>query len=214
MTRFSVIADAPAVTKGLVREFRVRWALEEIGMPYQEMRVPLKDLKGEENVSLQPFGQVPALQDESVSMFESAAIVLYLGENNEVLLPREKAERARAMSWVIAAVNSVEPVISMLSNLKFRFQNESWCSQAKPGFEELVDLKLGFLSRYLGGKTYLEKNFTAGDLMMTTVLRILQHEDVLKRYKNLVEYQKRNEERPAFQRALVDHEKLYMEEKK
>lgn len=192
----------PDLGRGQVRDLRVRWALEELGLAY---RVRLLDLFGErpdDYFREQPFGQVPVFVERDVRMFETGAILLYLGERGEMLLPRDDAGRTRAMSWLVAALNSVEPTIWNLVEIDIFDPDEEWARLRRPQAVEAVRQRLGRLSEWLGGKNYLEDRFTVGDLMMTTVLRILRFTDLVAEHPNLAAYQERCEARPAFQRAL------------
>lgn len=209
MNRFSVITGAPAFTKGYVKEFRVRWALEEMGLAYEELRHSLKEIKSSDYLRHQPFGQVPIFMDDDVSMFESGAIVLYLAEKSEVLMSRDVAKRARVLSWIFAALNSIEPVVAQLSMIDIFAKGEEWAKLRRPRAIEMIDGKLGQLAQWLGDKQYLESDFSAADLLMTTVLRDICDPALLAKYPTLKSYVKRNEERAAFKRALESHSKLY-----
>lgn len=193
----------PDFAKGLVRDLRVRWALEEARLDY---RVGLLDARGErpEDYFLaQPFGQVPFFNDGEVRMFETGAIVLHIAERSEVLMPRDPAGRARATTWVIAALNSVEPMINELVNIDLFHAGAEWARLRRPEAEARVRQRLARLSAALGDRDHFEDRFTAGDLMMTTVLRILRHTDLVAEQPNLARFQARCEARPAFERALA-----------
>jgi glutathione S-transferase len=193
----------PDLAQGLVRDLRVRWALEELGFDYRVRLLDLLSERPEDYFREQPFGQVPVFIEGDVRMFESGAILLYLGERGEMLLPRDDAGRTRAMSWVVAALNSVEPIIWQLIEIDIFDPNAEWARLRRPQVEEAVRQRLGRLSGWLGTRDYLEDRFTAGDLMMTTVLRILRQTDLVAEHPNLARYQARCEARPAFQRALA-----------
>lgn len=152
----------------------------------------------------QPFGQVPIYKDGEVEMFESGAIVLHLGERCETLLPRDNAARARAVTWVLAALNGVEPIVMQLPVVDLFARDEQWAKLRRPSLVDSISQRLGRLSDWLGEREYLEDRFTAGDLMMTTVLRILRDTDIVAGYPNLAAYQRRCEARPAFEQALAD----------
>lgn len=195
----------PNFAQGLVRDLRVRWALEEAGLSYQENLIGFDKLKSPEYGKLQPFNQVPLYQEDDLILFESGAILLHIGEKSEHLLPSAAAPRARAIGWVFAALNSVEPAISNLTELDLFRQKDEWAQAARPAYLEFAQCRLQALSQHLAGREFLEEQFTVGDLMMTTVLRIPRHCDILKDYPTLEAYRRRQEERPAFQRALESH---------
>lgn len=187
----------------LMRAFRVRWALEEAGLPYQVRTVALgPEQKSPEHLARQPFGQAPAIEDGGLVLFESGAIALYVAEKSERLLPRDPIGRERATAWVFAALNSVETWIQQLASLDFFHPNEEWTKEFRPGVEKLVHERLSQLENSLGDKDYLEGTFTVGDLMMTDVLRILDHTTILEAYPQLGAYKQRCQARPAFQRAM------------
>ncbi len=187
----------------LMRAFRVRWALEEAGLPYKVRTVALgPEQKSPEHLARQPFGQAPAIEEDGLVLFESGAIALYVGEKSEILLPRDRIERERATAWVFAALNSVEIWIQQLASLDFFHAGQEWTKEFRPGIEKQVHERLGQLEQALGGKDYLEGRFTVGDLMMADVLRILDHTKILKAYPRLAAYKQRCQARPAFQRAL------------
>lgn len=192
----------PDFAQGLVRDLRVRWALEEAGRDYRVRLLNALEGRTQAYFREQPFGQVPIYRDGEVEMFESGAIVLHIGEACETLLPREASGRARAMSWVVAALNSVEPTLIELANVNIFAKDETWAKLRRPSLIDSIRQRLGRLSDALGKKDHLEGRFTAGDLMMTTVLRNLRHTNLVAEYPDLAVYQKRCESRPAFRRAL------------
>lgn len=199
----SAFRSVPPFAQGLVRDLRVRWALEEAGLPYEARLLGAGDSKGADYLREQPFGQVPTYADGTVAMFESGAIVLHVAENCETLLPRDPLARARTVSWVFAALNSIEPSIQELAGIDLFHAGEAWTLERRPQAEAFVRARLAALSAWLGDRDYLEQRFTAGDLMMTTVLRILRHTDLVAEHANLRDYQARCEARPAFARALA-----------
>lgn len=198
----------PEFAQGVVRDLRARWALEEAGLDY---RVRLLDQqRPPEYLKEQPFDQVPILREGDVQIFESGAIVQYVGERSEALLPRDPNGRFRAIQWTYAALNSVEPAILNLLLIDIFYAGEEWATLRRPGAEEFVKLKLKRLSDWLGDKQWLEGDrFTAGDLVMVTVLRFLRHTNLVADIPNLAAYLKRGEARPAFQRALQDQLAVY-----
>jgi glutathione S-transferase len=200
ITAFSRVPD---FAKGLVRDLRVRWALEEAGLAYREKLLDADRSRREAYLREQPFGQVPAFDDGEVRMFEFGAIVLRIAEASEALSPRDALGRARTASWVLAALNSVEPAIDDLADIDLFHADADWAKERRPGAEQAVRERLGPLSRWLGERDHLEDRFTVGDLMMTSVLRILRHTDLIAEHPNLVRYQARCEARAAFRRALA-----------
>jgi glutathione S-transferase len=194
----------PEFAQGVVRDLRARWALEEAGLDY---RVELLGQdKPPEYVKEQPFEQVPVLRDGDVRIFESGAIVQYIGERSEALLPRYTPGRYRAIQWTYAALNSVEPAVQNRVLLDAFYANEEWAKLRKPGADEFARLKLKRVSDWLADKSWLEGDqFTIGDLVMATVLRQAGRGGLLDAFPNLAAYVERAESRPAFQRALADH---------
>ena len=197
----------PEFAQGVVRDLRVRWALEEAGLDYRVRLLgqerPLDYLKE------QPFDQVPCFNDGEVRIFETGAIVQYIGEKSEALLPADKQGRFRAIQWTYAALNSVEPAILNLLLIDIFFAGEEWAKLRRPGAEDFAKLKLKRVSEWLGDKEWLEDRFTIGDLLMITVLRFLRHTDLVAQFSNLDAYLKRGEARPALQRALADQLAAY-----
>ena len=198
----SAFAWVPPFAQGLVRDLRVRWALEEAGLPYRERLLDATKPRPSDYFLEQPFGQVPIYNEGDVRIFESGAIVLHIAERSDVLMPREPAERARAISWVVASLNSLEPMIQELASIDIFNADAEWARLRRPEAERKVRERLGRLSERLGEREYLEDRFTAGDLMVTTMLRILRGTDLVAEHPNLVAYQARCEARPAFGRAL------------
>ena len=192
----------PDFAQGFVRDLRVRWALEEAGLPYEAVLID-QDIKATPDYrAWQPFGQVPAYRDQDVEMFESGAIVLHLAARSEALAPRDPAGQARVFSWVLAALNSIEPSAQQLAELDVFHAGEGWIEERRPQLERQVEQRLGQLAIWLGDRAYLEGRFTAGDLMMTTVLRVLGGTPLLARYPTIDALRERCESRPAFKRAL------------
>lgn len=192
----------PPFAQGYVRDLRVRWALEEAGLPYEVVLVDQKMLGTAEFLAWQPFAQVPAYRDGEVEMFESGAIVLHIAGKSAALAPEDAAGRARVASWVLAAVNSMEPHIEELAGLDVFHAGEAWVEGRRPQAAAMVERRLSRLAAWLGDRDYLEGRFTAGDLMMTTVLRNLVNNGVLARHPALDAYRRRCEARPAFGRAM------------
>ena len=192
----------PEFAAGLVRDLRVRWALEEAGLSYR-VRL-LGQVKPPEYVHEQPFEQVPTYRDGTVHIFETGAIVQYIGEKEEQLLPRDPQGRARAIQWTYAALNSVEPALQQVVLCDIFYPNEEWSKLRRPAAADFARLKLKRVSDWLGDKEWLEDRFTIGDLIMVTVLRNLRHTDIVGQFPNLADYQVRGETRPAFKQALAD----------
>jgi len=175
---------------------------EEAGLPYKTRLLELGDQDKPDYRALQPFGQVPILEEDRLVLFESGAIVLHIGERSETLLPKDASGRARATQWLIA-LNSIEPFVMNVALIDLFYANEEWARLRRPGAVEFVQKRLSALSKSLGDKLYLDGDrFTAGDLMMTTVLRILKHTDIVTSEKRLAAYVERCTARPAFKRAF------------
>ena len=205
ITAFKLV---PEFAQGVVRDLRVRWALEEAGLDYRARL--LDQVRPTEYLREQPFDQVPCFNDGKVQIFETGAIVQYLGEQSEALLPRDPQGKYRAIQWTYAALNSVEPAILNLLLIDIFFAGEEWARLRRPGAEEFTKLKLKRVSDWLGDKQWLEGDrFTIGDLLMVTVLRFLRHTELVAGFPNLAAYQERGEARPAFQRALADQMAAY-----
>jgi glutathione S-transferase len=192
----------PPFARGLVRDLRVRWALEEAGRDYAVRTLDARAERPADYLLEQPFGQVPSYSDETVNLFESGAIVLHIGEDCEALLPRDPAARARAVAWAFAALNSVETMVQQLAAIDLFYADAGWAKERRPEIERMVRGRLSAVATHLGDKEWLEGRFTAGDLLMVTVLRNLRQTDLVAEYPNLTAYQARGEARPAFQRAL------------
>jgi glutathione S-transferase len=200
MITVSAFSWVPPFARGQVRDLRVRWALEEAGLPYKTRLLSQGDQDKPEYRALQPFGQVPIFEEDGQVLFETGAIVLHIGERCETLLPREAGARARAVQWLIAALNSVEPHIMNVSVLDLFYADQEWAKLRRPGAVDFARHRLNGLAKSLGDKPYLDGDrFTAGDLMMSTVLRIKP--DLLPDAR-LTAYVERCTARPAFKRAL------------
>lgn len=201
MITISAFNHVPDFAKGLVRDLRVRWALEEADLPYEARLLQQGDQDKPDYRLLQPFGQVPIFEQDGLVLFESGAIVLHIAERSEALLPKDPVERIRATQWLIAALNSVEPSVVNVFLIDFIYAKEEWAKLRRPSAVELMNKKLDAVAKRLGDKPFLDGDrFTVGDLMMSTVLRF--HPDVAKRDPRLAAYIDRCTARPAFQRAL------------
>jgi glutathione S-transferase len=201
--KVSVFRAVPPFAQGLVRDLRVRWALEEAGQAYAEHVIGPEDQKSAAYRRLQPFGQVPAYQEGDLVLFESAAIVHHVAQRCEALMPADPASRARVTAWMFAAMNTIEPHIQNLVAIDLFHAQEDWAKARRPAAVEAVQKRLQDLATALGERSYLEDRFTAADLLMTTVLRILRHTDIVAGIPALENYRLRCEARPAFQRALA-----------
>jgi glutathione S-transferase len=203
MIRISAFRRVPEFARGQVRDLRLRWALEEAGLPYETRLLDQGEQDGPQYRALQPFGQVPILEEDGLVLFESGAIVLHIGARSDVLLPQEAGARARATQWLVAALSTIEPSVMNVAAIDLFYANEEWAKLRRPGAVEFVQRRLSALSDSLGDKPFLDGDrFTAGDLMMTTVLRILKHTDIVTSDRRLAAYVERCTARPAFQRAL------------
>jgi len=192
----------PPFAQGLARDLRPRWALEDAGLPYRVRLIGPEDQPTAEYRALQPFGQVPALIEDDLTLFESGAIVLHIGAMSEALLPENEVARQRATAWVFAAVNSLETFIQQLVAIDLE-AHEAWAKARRPTIEQRVRTRLADLAAALGERDYLEGRFTVGDLMVATVLRFLRHSNLVAEQPRLAAYLARCEARPAFQRALA-----------
>ncbi len=198
----TVFANSPDRGRGLARDRPVRWALEEAGRAYLVRPVAMADLKTGAHRGRQPFGQIPAYEEEGLILFESGAIVLHIAGDCPGLLPADKAARARAIAWMFAAVNTVEPPVFDHSLLGILEKDAPWFDARRAGLEAAIHQRLDDLSRHLGEGDWLEGAFMAGDLMMISVLRRLHGTGLLDAYPTLAAYVARGEARPAFGRAF------------
>lgn len=205
MNKFSVFTGIPESTKGLVRELRVRWMHEEMGLPYEEIRTAHPESKTDEYKTKQPFGQVPYFQSGDLCMFETGAILLHLAMKHDKLLPGDEENKSKALSWMFAALNSVEPYMFHY----FLLRNDPDASEAiKNKAKKIADDKLSVVSRELGEKEFFAGEFSIADIIMTTVLKTSVFLGI-NEHRNLIRFVERLESRPAFQRALKEHVKLY-----
>ena len=195
-TIITVFERSPDRGRGLARDMPVRWALEEVGEPYEVRLVSFEAMKEPAHRARQPFGQIPTYERGDLILFESGAIVFHIAEHHQGLLPDDANGRARAIAWMFSALNTVEPPIIN------RGIHEPWYEQRRPLVEEAIRDRLGDLSARLGDADWLEGAFSAGDLMMVSVLRRLHASGILNEYPNLHAYVSRGEARPAFKRAF------------
>jgi glutathione S-transferase len=203
-TEVTAFRWVPPFAAGLVRDLRIRWALEEIDRPYRVRLLDALNPRPHEYFAEQPFGQVPAYRDKGVQLFESGAILIYLGMQDERLLPAETNARARAIAWLIAALNSVEPALFELATINIFAKGEKWTEERRPQVIENIRKRLGLLADALGEDEWFEGRFSIGNLMMASVLRNLRGTDLVAEQPRLAAFLERNEARPAFQRALAD----------
>lgn len=195
----------PDFARGLVRDMRVRWALEEAGLAYEQRLIGLGDDQASPAYrALQPYGQVPAYVEGDLTLFESGAIALHVAEKSEVLLPADPIARARATAWLFSALNTIETPVQEMVGLDAFYGGEAWIEGRRPSLDAFLKLRLGELSTALGDQDWLEGRFTVGDLMMVTVLQILRSTDYLAAHPNLTAYVARGAARPAFRKALAD----------
>jgi glutathione S-transferase len=195
--------SSPDRGQGLARDMRVRWALEEAGQPYEVRLVSFSAMKEPAHRALHPFGQIPTYEEGDLALFESGAIVLHIAERHAGLLPDEANARARAIAWMFAALNTVEPPILDLQTARFQEGDKPWSEQRLPLVKDRIRQRLGELSDRLGAADWLDGAFSAGDLMMVHALLRLKPSGLLDEYPNLAAYAARGEARPAFQRAFA-----------
>jgi glutathione S-transferase len=194
---------SPDGGKGLARDTRVRWALEEVGQPYQVRPVSFRAMKEPAHLALHPFGQIPTYEEGDLALFETGSIVLHLAQRHPGLLPLDANARARAITWMFAAVNSVEPPILDLAIARIQEADKPWSKERMPLVEERLRNRLGQLSARLGDAEWLDGAFSAGDLMMVSVLLRARPSGILGEYANLAAFVARGEARPAYQRAFA-----------
>ena len=193
---------SPDRGNGLARDMRLRWAFEEVGQPYEVRLLSFEAMKEPAHLALQPFGQIPTYEDGDLTLFESGAIVLHIAERHPGLLPDDANARARAIMWMFAALNTLEPPIFDRSLLTILERDRPWYEERLNALDETIRKRLESLSHHLGEADWLDGAFSAGDLLMVTVLRRLQSSGILNAYSNLAAYLARAEARPAYQRAF------------
>lgn len=195
--------NSPDRGRGFARDMPVRWAFEEVAQPYDVRLVSFKAMKEPAHLALQPFGQIPTYEENGLCLFETGAIVLHIAEAHEGLLPIDPAGRARAIGWMFAAVSTMEPPIVERESAGYLERGESWHEQRLPLMEERIRTRLLQLSARLGDAEWLDGGFSAGDLMMVTVLRRLEGSKLLDAFQNLADYIARGTARPAYRRAFA-----------
>jgi glutathione S-transferase len=194
---------SPDGGKGLARDTRVRWALEEAGLPYEVRLVSFAAMKEPAHLARHPFGQIPTYEEGDLTLFESGSIVFHIAEHHEGLLPRDANARARAITWIFAALNTVEPPILELVTAKILEGDKPWSAERLPLVTGRIRDRLKLLSARLGDALWLDGEFSAGDLMMVSVLLRLRPSGILNEFSSLAAYVARGEERPAYQRAFA-----------
>jgi glutathione S-transferase len=202
--RVTAFRWVPPFAQGLVRDLRVRWALEEAGLAYEENLIGRDDQASPAYRAKQPFGQVPVYEEDGLVLFESGAIVLHVAERSEKLMPKDPKARARVIAWIFAALNTIEVHVGNLLEVEAFAGEAEWAKARRPVLVERVTARLEVLSNALGKKDYIEERFTAADILLTTVLRIVRPADFLATFPNLAAYKERCEARPAFKKALAD----------
>jgi glutathione S-transferase len=211
--RITAFKWVPEFARGLVRDTRARWAFEEAGQEYAVDLVDLGYIKSQAHRYFQPFGQIPTYRDGKLEIFESGAIVMHICETNNVLVPEDKAARIRAVQWLIAALNSVEPWAMQLGVVDIFEADRDWSKARRPKVLEDLNARLKDLSGALGDKPTLDGGaFTFGDLMMVSVLTGLRRNGVLDAHPNLAAYVDRGQARPAYQKAMADHLAVFRDE--
>jgi glutathione S-transferase len=199
----TVFAQSPDRGRGLARDMPVRWALEEAGQPYDVRLVSFAAMKEPAHLALHPFGQIPTYEEGDLAVFESGAIVFHIAGRHAGLLPDDANARARAITWMFAALTTIEPPIIDRASAMLLERDKPWHEQRLPLVDDRIHARLGQLSDRLGGADWLDGTFSAGDLLMVSVLRRLKGSGLLEKYPNLAAYVARGEARPAFQRAFA-----------
>ena len=194
--------NSPDRGGGHARDMRVRWALEEVGQPYDVRLVSFKAMKQPAHLALHPFGQIPTYEEGDLALFETGAIVFHIAERHRGLLPEEANARARAITWMFAALNTVEPPIVERGQARYIVGDKAWYNELLSILDERVRVRLAQLAARLGDAEWLDGSFSAGDLLMVTVLRRLEASGLLEAFPNLAAYVARGEARPAYRRAF------------
>ncbi|HVY79974.1 MAG TPA: glutathione S-transferase family protein [Steroidobacteraceae bacterium] len=198
----TAFARSPDRGRGLARDMRVRWAFEEVGQPYDVRLLSFSEMKEPAYLARHPFGQIPTYEEDGLTLFESGAVVLHIAERHRGLLPDDANARARAVAWMFAALNTVEPPIVERGMATLLERDKTWYAERQAMLDERVHIRLQQLSTWLGDAEWLDGAFSAGDLLMVTVLRRLEGSGALENYPNLVAYVARGEARPAYKRAF------------
>jgi glutathione S-transferase len=198
----SVFECSPDEGQGLARDMRVRWALEEVHQPYDVRLVSMKALKQPEHRALNPFGSIPTYEEDSLTLFESGAIVFHIAEHHNGLFPKDASARARAITWMFAALNTVEPPIVEWEMAQYFERDKSWREEHKAMIEKNINIRLTDLSKRLGDTDWVDGDFSAADILMVLVLRRLDGSRIVEQFPNLFDYVERGKARPAYKRAF------------
>lgn len=199
----TAFANSPDKGRGLARDMQVRWALEEVGQPYDVRLLSFSEMKEPAHRARHPFGQIPTYEEGDLSLFESGAIVLHIAEHHAGLLSKGPNARSRAIGWMFSALSTIEPPVVNFSTARIFERDKSWFDARQPSVEKSLRARLSELSHRLGDADWLDGEFSAGDLMMIGVLRRLSSSGILDEYPNLKAYVARGEARPAFKRAFA-----------
>ena len=199
----TAFASSPDRGRGLARDMRIRWAFEEVGQPYDVRLVSFAQMKEPAHCARNPFGQIPTYEEGDLALFETGAIVLHIAQRHAGLLPDDANARARAITWMFAALNTVEPPILELANARLLEGDKPWRAERLPLVEERIRGRLNQLAARLGDADWLDGAFSAGDLLMVSVLLRLRPSGILDQYPKLAAYVARGEARPAYQRAFA-----------
>ena len=205
----TAFAASPDRGKGLARDMRVRWALEEVGQPYTVHLVSFAEMKQPAHMAIQPFGQIPTYEDGDLALFETGSIILHIAETHPGLLPADANARARAITWMFAAVATVEPPIVELAAAMLLERDKPWYDQRLPQLHAAIRKRLSELSNYLGDSDWLDGDFSAADIMMTHVIQRARSSGLIEEFPNLVAYLARNEVRTAYKRAFAAQLKVF-----
>ena len=209
MPTITAFECSPDEGQGLARDMRVRWALEEVGQPYDVILLSMSMLKEPEHRARNPFGSIPTYQDGDLILFESGSIVLHIAEQHEGLLPKDANARARAITWIFAALNTVEPPIVEWEMAQYFEKDKSWRDEHRTMIEKNVRNRLDDLSRHLGDAEWIDGVYSAADILLVLVLRRLDGSAIVEEYANLAAYVARGKARPAYQRAFADQLAVY-----
>jgi glutathione S-transferase len=204
MLTLTTFRSVPPFAIGYVRDLRVRWALEEAGLPYSVRALEFQEAATPAYRQRQPFSQIPVLQDDGLTLFETGAILLHLGQRSPALMPLDVDARAKVTMWMFAALNSVEPYVGNLVSLVVFSADEPWAAGARPGAEAMVLKRLRDLEDWLDGREWLAGDFSVADILMTSVLRLVDNMDMVERFARVMAYRDRCMARPAFKKALAD----------
>jgi len=202
--------SSPDRGQGHARDMRVRWALEEVGLPYEVRLLSFQAMKEPAHLALQPFGQIPTYEKDGLALFESGAIVLHIAEHHPGLLPKDPEARARAISWMFAALSTMEPVIVEREMARYQEGDRNWYQERLGMVEDRIRRRLGQLSARLGDADWLDGAFSAADILMVTALRRLEGAGLLEEYPNLAAYVARGEARPAYRRAYEAQRAVFL----